>query len=189
VDHEVRRRQITDAVCRITLRGGLASATFREVAAEAGVSVRLVQYYFGTKDQLLLATHRHVAERATARLRARQAAAGDGPREALAAILGSFVPTDDESRETMVMFVALHTATLVDPTLFREEARAVPRGLHATIAHHLRRGTLAPGADVELEAAVLSGLVPSLAQAVLDGLQTADQALAVLDYALRRALR
>jgi len=31
--------------------------------------------------------------------------------------------------------------------------------------------------------------VPSLAQAVLDGLQTADQALAVLDYALRRALR
>ena len=64
---DVRRRQITDAVCRITVKGGLAAATFREVAAEAGVSVRLVQYYFGTKDELLLATQRHVAERATAR--------------------------------------------------------------------------------------------------------------------------
>ena len=62
VDHEVRRRQITGAVCRITLRGGLASATFREVAAEAGVSVRLVQYYFGSKDDLMLATQRRVSD-------------------------------------------------------------------------------------------------------------------------------
>ncbi|MEA3055126.1 MAG: hypothetical protein QOD30_558, partial [Actinomycetota bacterium] len=44
VDHRVRRREITDAVIRITLTGGLHTATFREVAAEAGVSVRLVQY-------------------------------------------------------------------------------------------------------------------------------------------------
>ena len=58
----MRRRQITDAVCRITVKGGLTSATFREVAAEAGVSVRLVQYYFGTKDELMLSTQRHVAE-------------------------------------------------------------------------------------------------------------------------------
>ena len=43
VDHDVRRRQITDAVCRITVRGGVGAATFREVAAEAGVSVRLVE--------------------------------------------------------------------------------------------------------------------------------------------------
>ena len=47
VDHEARRRQITDAVVRLTVKGGLPAATFREVAAEAGVSVRLVQYYFG----------------------------------------------------------------------------------------------------------------------------------------------
>ena len=62
VDHRVRRREITDAVVRITLRGGLHSATFREIAAEAGVSVRLVQYYFGSKDQLLLSTQQHVAD-------------------------------------------------------------------------------------------------------------------------------
>ena len=61
VDHSVRRRQIIEAVCRITVKGGLASATFREVAAEAGVSVRLVQYYFGTKDELMLSTQRYVA--------------------------------------------------------------------------------------------------------------------------------
>ena len=71
VDHAERRRQIIEAVCRITVKGGLAAATFREVAAEAGVSVRLVQYYFGTKDELMLSTQRHVAERATARINER----------------------------------------------------------------------------------------------------------------------
>jgi AcrR family transcriptional regulator len=188
VDHALRRRQITDAVCRITIKGGLAAATFREVAAEAGVSVRLVQYYFGTKDQLLLSTQQHVAERATKRITQRVAAAGDTPREALRALLGSFIPTDDESRQNMLMFAALHTAALVDPTLARDEALAVPRSLHAAIARHLRRGELRHGADPDMEAAILAGLVPSLAQAVLDGLQTPKGASEVLDYALDRAL-
>src|SRR5437870_1208569 len=61
VDHEERRREIVEAVIRITLKGGLTAATVREVAAEAGVSVRLVQYYFGSKDALLLATQQHLA--------------------------------------------------------------------------------------------------------------------------------
>lgn len=187
VDHALRRRQIVDAVCRITLRGGLAAATFREVAAEAGVSVRLVQYYFGTKDQLLLSTHQHVAERATKRITERVAATGDTPRAALRALLGSFIPTDDESRETMLLFAALHTAALVDPSLARDESLAVPRSLHAAITRHLRRGKLRPGADPNMEAAILAGLTPSLAQAVLDGLQTPEEANQILDYALDRA--
>src|SRR5215208_2525933 len=109
VDHGLRRRQITDAVCRITVKGGLTSATFREVAAEAGVSVRLVQYYFGSKDALLLATQQHVAARATERIGRQRAAAADDPKSKLRAMLGSFIPVDDETRENMLVFVALHT--------------------------------------------------------------------------------
>ena len=186
VDHGLRRRQIADAVCRITVRGGLGAATFREVAAEAGVSVRLVQYYFGSKGQLMLATQRRVSERAVARIQARPAAA-DTPREVLLAVLGSFIPTDEESREIMLLFVALHTATLVDPTLSRPEAQAIPRSLHDTIAAQLARADLG-GRPAEAEAAILTGLVPSLAQSVLDGLQTPERALAVLAYAVDRAL-
>src|SRR5438270_2692637 len=112
VDHQQRRREITGAVIRIAMKGGLAAATFREVAAEAGVSVRLIQYYFGTKDELLLSTQRHVAERATARIVSRMEAAGDAPRDVVLSVLTSFIPTDEESREAMLMFVALHTASL-----------------------------------------------------------------------------
>jgi TetR/AcrR family transcriptional regulator, transcriptional repressor of bet genes len=187
VDHALRRRQITDAVARITVRGGVGAATFREVAAEAGVSVRLIQYYFGSKAELMLATQRRVSERAVARIQARRADGGESPRQVLLAVLGSFIPTDDESREIMLLFVALHTATLVDPTLFRPEALDVPRSLQATIAAQLSRVDLGDR-PAEVEAAILAGLVPSLAQAVLDGLDTADTALEVLAYAIDRAL-
>ena len=189
VDHRVRRREITDAVIRITLKGGLDSATFREVAAEAGVSVRLVQYYFGSKDDLLLATQRHVAQRSTERLRDWIAATDGSPRAWLRAFMTSFIPTDDESRVAMLMYVALHTASLVDPQLARTEALEVPRAMHAAIADQLRRGKLRAGVDAEREAAVLTALVPGLAQGVLDGMHTAEKAFTLVDYALDRAFR
>ncbi len=188
VDHGTRRREITDAVVRITLKGGLTAATFREVAAEAGVSVRLVQYYFGSKDELLLATQRHVAERSILRLRAWVADTNGSPRAWLRAFMGSFVPIDDESRVAMLMYVALHTESLVHPALARTEAFEVPRTMHRTIAEHLRRGRLAPGAEVENEAAILTALVPALGQNVLDGSIQPDHAFKLIDYALTRAL-
>lgn len=174
-------------MCRITVRGGLGAATFREVAAEAGVSVRLVQYYFGSKDELMLATQRRVSERAVARIVSRRGGEDETPREALLRVLGSFIPTDDESREIMLLFVALHTATLVDPSLLWPEAQAIPRSLHATIASHLAAADLGDRSP-DMEAAILAGLVPSLAQSVLDGLDTPGNALAVLAYAVDRAL-
>jgi AcrR family transcriptional regulator len=42
VDHDERRRQLTDALLRIAGTRGLRAVTMREVAAEAGVSLRLV---------------------------------------------------------------------------------------------------------------------------------------------------
>src|SRR3954452_21141152 len=184
VDHRVRRREITDAVVRITLKGGLHTATFREVASEAGVSVRLVQYYFGSKDQLLLSTQQHVAERSIVRLREWIAATDGSPRAWLRAFMTSFLPTDDDSRVAMLMYVALHTESLVDPQLARSEALQVPQGMRTAIADQLRRGRLRAGVDPEREAALLTALVPSLAQGVLDGMHTVEQAFTLIDYAV-----
>jgi TetR/AcrR family transcriptional repressor of bet genes len=189
VDHDVRRRQITDAVVRITVKGGLASATFREVAAEAGVSVRLVQYYFGTKDQLLLETQRHVAERSVARIRRLREQASDSPRDILCTIMRSFVPVDDESRDTMLMYVALFTASLLDPALKRKEAGEVPASMRQVFVQQLRRAKLRSGVDPNQEALMLLVIVTGLSQGVLDGQITAIDAFNAIDYALNRALK
>jgi AcrR family transcriptional regulator len=189
VDHRARRREITDAVIRITLKGGLTAATFREVAAEAGISVRLVQYYFGTKDELLLATQRHVAERSIERLREWVAATDGSPRAWLRAFMGSFIPIDDDSRVAMLMYVALYTESLVQPALAREEAQEVPRRMRETIAERLRGARLVKGADPDREALLLTAMLSSLGQGVLDGSLAPDAAFDALDYALDRVLR
>ena len=189
VDHDERKRQITDAVVRITVKGGLASATFREVAAEAGVSVRLVQYYFGTKDQLLLDTQRRVAERSVVRIRRLLDNAADTPRDLLRTIMRSFVPVDDESRDAMLMYIALFTASLLDPVLKRTEAAAVPGSMRHTFAEQLRRSRLRKGVDPDQEALVLLVVVTGLSQGVLDGQITPHEAFTSIDYALDRAIR
>jgi TetR/AcrR family transcriptional regulator, transcriptional repressor of bet genes len=189
VDRDERRREITDAVIRITVNGGLASATFREVAAEAGVSVRLVQYYFGTKDQLLLATQRRVAQRSIERIRRHQADAGPTPRDRIRTIMRSFVPIDDESRDAMLVYVALFTASLLDPALKRKEAGEVPASMHHVFAQHLRQARLRSGVDPDREALVLLMIVTGVSQGVLDGQITTADAFATIDYALDRALR
>ena len=42
-----------DALWRITRRQGWDAISLRNVAAEAGVSMGMVQHYFTTKDQML----------------------------------------------------------------------------------------------------------------------------------------
>lgn len=185
----MRKRQITDAVVRITVKGGLGAATFREVAAEAGVSVRLVQYYFGTKDQLLLATQRHVAERSIVRIRRLRADADDTPRDILRTIMGSFVPVDQESRDAMLVYIALFTASLLDPVLKRKEAHEVPASMRRVFAQQLRRAKLRAGVDPDQEALILLVVVTGLSQGVLDGQITPTDAFNSIDYALDRALR
>lgn len=189
MDHEVRKREITDAVVRITVKGGLASATFREVAAEAGVSVRLVQYYFGTKDQLLLETQRHVAERSVRRIRRLHSGVADRPRDVLRTVMRSFIPVDDESRDAMLMYLALFTASLVEPALKRSEATAVPTSMRHAFEEQLARAKLRTGVDPAREALILLVVVTGLSQGVLDGQITAAEAFATIDYSLDRAIR
>ena len=186
VDHEVRRRQITDALARITARGGLSAATFREVASEAGVSVALVQYYFGTKADLLLATQQQLASVVGARLRHRIEATPDDPRARVRAIFAEFVPHDDESRQAMLLFVAFYTASLTQAGLARPEAQDIPDALGAILAQALRRARLRPGVDPDRAALVLTLLIPALGQAVLGGALTSAGALATADYELDR---
>ncbi|MEM7273322.1 MAG: TetR family transcriptional regulator C-terminal domain-containing protein [Actinomycetota bacterium] len=188
VDHDQRRRQITDAVCRITLRGGLAAATFREVAAEAGVSVRLIQHYFGTKATLLEITQQHVGERSIARLMRWVEATDGSARAVLEAFLKSFVPADDESRVATLMYIALYTESIVPVLNDSVDARRTAEAQMAydTILEQLERGPLVADIDVRQEARLIMALMPGVGQYVLDRTITVDDAYAIVDHHLDR---
>ena len=185
VDHDAKRRDLTDAVCRLTLRAGLGSVTFRKVAAEAGVSVRTVQYYFGTKQGLLATTQEHVGERSTERLMAWVNATDGSARAVLEAFVKSFTPVDEETRMAMLMYVALYTegvvAAMGDPSANQGRKTEVEM-MHDTILEQLTRGPLANGIDPHAEAVLLTALLPGLGQYVLDGTMTPEAATSTIDY-------
>lgn len=59
---EIRRKQLIDATIRAIGRYGYTSTTLTHVAGEAGLSPGIVNFYFKSKDQLLMATLEQIAE-------------------------------------------------------------------------------------------------------------------------------
>ena len=190
VDHDERRSQIVDALLRLAARGGLPAVTFREVAAEADVSVRLVQYYFGSKAELLRAANAEVGARAAKRLAAAVAAMGPdpAPREVARVLVHSFLPTDDAQRRETILFYAFFAEQLTSPALRLTETGVAPHGLrHALVRQvhraHLELGTTPP-AQTEDRARFLVNALPGIAAGVVVGTLELDRARDMVDDAL-----
>jgi len=195
VDHEERRRQIAAALLRVAAVRGLHQAGLREVAAEAGLSVRLIQYYFGTKEQLLLYATQYLAVQLSDRVRARIAAAGGagaGPRAVIEAILAEALPDDQDSREFNVIWTSYLALSLTDPGLTMGPLARGSDVVIDVIAAQLRTaqeaGQMPAGLDPGLEATSLVALSAGLGTSVLVRDRDAGQAWAVLGYQLDRLL-
>jgi len=195
VDHEERRRQIADALLRTAAMRGLHATGMREVAAEAGVSLRLVQYYFGTKEELLLFAMQQLAAQFSARAVARfRETSGSGglasPRDIIAAILTEGLPADDERRTFTVLYTAYFALSLTDPALaigpLVRSSAAVIDVVAAQLRSAQATGATPACLDPDLEAFSLIAMSAGLGTSVLGGQSTPAQAQAVIDYHLDR---
>ncbi|MFF1904479.1 TetR/AcrR family transcriptional regulator [Kitasatospora sp. NPDC058218] len=190
VDHEQRRDQIAQALLRIADSQGLQAASMRAVAAEAGVSLRLVQYYFHTKDELLMDALTRLGAQLQARMQQWIAAAGSPPtpRSVVAAILSSILPTDADSRRITRTYAAYYTLVLSDPKLVEQHGTPQPDLLEGFLAKQIRAaqqtGEVSAGRDPEWTAAGLLALTNGLGSSVLGGQRTGEAALAILAHHL-----
>ncbi|MFB7664428.1 TetR/AcrR family transcriptional regulator [Kitasatospora sp. NPDC056138] len=195
VDHEERRRQIAEALLRIADTQGLQSASMRAVAAEAGVSLRLVQYYFTTKERLLLDALARLGTQLQARMGQWISAAGSppAPRGIVTAVLSCILPTDPESRRITRTYAAYYTLVLGDPTLTEKHGTPQPDLLEAFLCKQIRAaqqaGEIDSGKDPEMTAAGLLAMVNGLGSSVLGGQRTGDAALAILTHHLDELFR
>ncbi|MEU0858810.1 TetR/AcrR family transcriptional regulator [Streptomyces griseofuscus] len=195
VDHGERRAEIAEALVRAAGRLGLHAVGMRDVAAEAGVSLRLVQYYFESKEKLLLFGLRHLAARFGERVSARVAAAGPdpGPRAVIEALLAAALPVDAESRTFHHLYTSYAVLSVTDEALAAQPFIKDPDAAEATVAALLRRaadaGQLAPGTDPAPAAAGLLALSAGLGTSVLVGQRSAESATEVLAYHLDRVFR
>ena len=195
VDHEERRRQIAEALLRTAATRGLHATGMREVAAEAGVSLRLVQYYFGTKEELMLAAMQHLAARFGARAMARITRIKEtenpvNPRDVIAAILAEGLPADDERRTFTILYTAYFALSLTDPALaigpLARNSTAVIDVVAAQLRSAQAAGDTPADLDPDLEALSLLAMSAGLGTSILSGQSTPGQAQGVIDYHLDR---
>jgi AcrR family transcriptional regulator len=195
VDHEERRRQIADALLRTAAVRGLHATGMREVAAEAGVSLRLVQYYFGTKEELLLGAMQHLAARfgegAMTRIRRFRETGGQAsPRDVIAAILAEALPADDERRTFAVLNAAYFALSLTDPALaigpLVKNTDAVIDVIAAQLRTSQAAGDTPAHLDPDAEALSLLAMASGLGNGILVAQSSVERAQAVIDYHLDR---
>lgn len=103
----VRRKALVDATLKTIGHRGSLDVTMSDIAREAGVSPALAHHYFGSKQQLVVATIRSLL----ARLRADVVAALEHlktPRERLSAIIRASFHTDQFAPETVAAWLAFY---------------------------------------------------------------------------------
>ncbi|MFF4956360.1 TetR/AcrR family transcriptional regulator [Streptomyces sp. NPDC001222] len=192
VDHAQRRTEIAEALVRVAGRRGLHAVGMRDVAAEAGVSLRLVQYYFETKEKLLLFGLQRLAEKFGERVAARVRAAGSspGPRAVIEALLMAALPTDDESRTFHFLYTSYAVLAMTDEALAAQPFIANPDAAEDTITGLLRQAQEAdltgPGIDARDEAASLLAMSAGLGTSILVGQRSPESAATILNRHLNR---
>ena len=164
-----KAQRIVDAMRASVAARGAAGSTFDHVAREAGVLRRLLHYYFGTKERLLVEVVRRDSDLRLAALDEAIAAARSAED-----LLHVLVRSLEELVERDPAFVALHfelfTSSRRTPEIATELA-ALHRLIREHVAEQLEakraEGVIAVGADAEAVVTVLLSLADGLALRML----------------------
>ena len=192
VDHDERKREIVEALFRVAVRDGLAAATYRTIAAEAGVPAPQVQYYFGTKSDLIQGALFELGRRVVGRGLDLIAQAGPdpSPETMLRSAVEGSRPLDDTSREELVLFFLFYVAALSDPSVAESGVIAAQQFITTTFAEWIttaqERGEVAPEVDPLHEARLVLFANTGLNLAALVGIHSVDDAGATMDYLLSK---
>lgn len=152
---ETRRRALIGAALKEISDRGSLDVTVAQIASRAGVSSALAHHYFGAKDDLILATMRHLL--AEFRLVVVEGLSrAEGPRARLTAVIeGSFGP-EQFHRATISAWLTFYAWALSSPGAARLLA-IYHRRLHSNLMEPLRR--LLPAAEAARVADGLGALI------------------------------
>ncbi len=176
---EARRRALIGAaLVEIAERGSL-DVTVARIAGRAGVSAALAHHYFGAKEDLILATMRHLlsefGEAVVADLRR-----AETPRARLSAIVGGCFGPEQFHRATISAWLTFYAKALSAPGAARL-LRVYQRRLHSNLVHALR--ALVPVPEAHRIAAGIGALIDGvyLREALVGRPTAASAAVAVVE--------
>lgn len=171
---EQRRLEVMTVAEELVAVHGFDALRLRDVAKRAGVSIGLIQHYFGTRDELLLETMRHASAR-RAREWSELADAASQPSDRLAMLLNGAI---GEPRRCAVWLetcaaAARHPELLPD---VRRTQQAWRDTLRAAIEQGVAEAAFVPTISVDDAVELLMGLIDGLMLAtVVEGGDDASQ--------------
>lgn len=171
-DHDQRRAQIARAFQRLLAAEGFARVSFSKVAAEAGISVGLIQHYFPGKDALLRFAYDDAVRRMSERVRVR-VRDGEARRLPIAEVLldslVELLPLDQERDVEYRVRQGLQAQALHHTGLAEVARRAGGQILGyvtAEVENGIERGEVDPGVDAVAAARMILATVQGLADQV-----------------------
>lgn len=181
----LRRRALISAAIEAIHDRGMAGITMGDIARRAGVSAALAHHYFGSKDDLLIATMRHLLEELGSEFRRRFAEARSPEDRVTAIIEGNFAP--EQFRPAVISaWLAFYLQSQHDTEAARL-LKVYQRRLESNLVHALadlmpteRARAVARGA-----AAMIDGLWLRAALPAVD-VPAAEAVALVRDYALSK---
>ncbi len=185
-----RRRDLLDAAIAVIARDGVRGLRVERVAAEAGVAVSLLYYYFGSRNGLVRATLEHANERAAAAA-APESNGASGLERVEATLLAEF-GGDAETRDTSVVWGEVLASAVFQPDL-REQLREAAANWTDLVARAIESGvedgSIPADVDAQGCAERLTALVDGLSARWLAGLVERDRARELLAAAVVSELR
>jgi AcrR family transcriptional regulator len=163
VDWDARRDEILSATWRVIARDGIARATIRAIAREAGCSRGILAHYFDDKADILgsalLMSHRRVVARMEA------GTAGLTGLDALRVIMIEALPLDEQRDLEAQIEISFWGRALGNPALRELQHAEFDRfaeRLRGHLAEAEKAGELRAGVDIALAAHQLLVLIDGL---------------------------
>ncbi|TIQ22933.1 MAG: transcriptional regulator BetI [Mesorhizobium sp.] len=182
----LRRRALIDATISAIGERGSLDVTMSEIAGRAGVSSALAHHYFGAKDELLLATMRHILAELTVDMR-RALRSASTARQRVSAVVAVNFSGAQFQPETIAAWLAFYVEAQKSPAL-RRLLKVYARRLHSNLLSGLTGILPRSEADrvAEATAALIDGLY--IRRALKDGVPNAATAIALIEDYLETKL-
>ncbi|UVC14221.1 choline-binding transcriptional repressor BetI [Mesorhizobium onobrychidis] len=182
----LRRRALIDATISAIGERGSLDVTMSEIAGRAGVSSALAHHYFGAKDELLLATMRHILAELTADMR-RALQSASTARQRVSAVVAVNFSDAQFQPETIAAWLAFYVEAQKSPAL-RRLLKVYARRLHSNLLSGLT--VILPRSEADRVAEATAALIDGLyiRRALKDGVPNAATAIALIEDYLETKL-
>ena len=112
-----RREALVDAAIESLKRYGYEGLSVRRIAAEAGVSIGLINHHFPNKDTLVAESYRTFSRRLAANFEKAVAVAGPDPRARIRAYLNAFFSGPNLDPQVLTAWVVYWSLVQVSPEM------------------------------------------------------------------------